>query len=233
MAFSITVSKKVAKTGFKNALIEAVKAANPSLSDLNFEDFEFRCRTNGTAAEDIKSKIARRAAGFSEGMVVKPRVEMSVKWDNEIKRKYTENSHSTMFTITSPDADEFIKKHVHVENLSELTWNDYDTVLSELEKFTNGEQLRSGKAIVFKINNENPNSKYLYLGFNTGHGVGNPNDDIPSALLSYKYEADKMDENFKAVYTFHFTRADVEDKRDLRIDNNNLTVGENGMAVDL
>lgn len=233
MAFSITVSKKVAKTGFRNALIEAVKHANPSLSDLNFEDFEFRCRTNGTAAEDIKSKIARRAAGFSEGMVVKPRVEMSVKWDNEIKRKYTENSHSTMFTITSPDADEFIKKHVHVENLSELTWNDYDTVLSELEKFTNGEQLRSGKAIVFKINNENPNSKYLYLGFNTGHEVGNPNDDIPSALLPYKYEADKMDENFKAVYTFHFTRADVEDKRDLRIDNNNLTVGENGMAVDL
>lgn len=233
MAFSITVSKKVAKTGFKNALIEAVKAANPSLSDLNFEDFEFRCRTNGTAAEDIKSKIARRAAGFSEGMVVKPRVEMSVKWDNEIKRKYTENSHSTMFTITSPDADEFIKKHVRVENLSELTWNDYDTVLSELEKFTNGEQLRSGKAIVFKVNNENPNSKYLYLGYNTGHGVGNPNDDIPSALLSYKYEADKMDENFKAVYTFHFTRADAEDKRDLRIDNNNLTVGENGMAVDL
>lgn len=233
MAFSITVSKKVAKTGFKKALLEAVKAANPSLSDLNFEDFEFRCRTNGTAAEDIKSKIARRAAGFSEGMVVKPRVEMSVKWDNEIKRKYTENSHSTMFTITSPDADEFIKKHVRVENLSELTWNDYDTVLSELEKFTNGEQLRSGKAIVFKIYNENPNSKYLYLGFNTGHGVGNPNDDIPSALLSYKYEADKMDENFKAVYTFHFTRADVEDKRDLRIDNNNLTVGENGMAVNL
>lgn len=166
-------------------------------------------------------------------MVVKPRVEMAVKWDNEIKRKYTENSHSSMFTITSPDADEFIKKHVRVENLSELTWNDYDTVLSELEKFTNGEQLRSGKAIVFKINNENPNSKYLYLGFNTGHGVGNPNEDIPSALLSYKYEADKMDENFKAVYTFHFTRADVEDKRDLRIDNNNLTVGENGMAVDL
>lgn len=233
MAFSITVSKKVAKTGFKNALIEVVKAANPSLSDLNFEDFEFRCRTNGTAAEDIKNKIARRAAGFSEGMVVKPRVEMSVKWDNEIKRKYTENSHSTMFTITSPDADEFIKKHVHVENLSELTWNDYDTVLSELEKFTNSEQLRSGKAIVFKINNENPNSKYLYLGFNTGHGVGNPNEDIPSALLSYKYEADKMDENFKVVYTFHFTRADAEDKRDLRIDNNNLTVGENGMAVDL
>ena len=42
-----------------------------------------------------------------------------------------------------------------------------------------------------------------------------------------------MDENFKAVYTFHFTRADAEDKRDLRIDNNNLTVGENGMAVNL
>ena len=43
----------------------------------------------------------------------------------------------------------------------------------------------------------------------------------------------KIDENFKVVFTFHFTRADVEDKRELRIDNNNLTVGENGMAVNL
>lgn len=233
MAFSITVSKKVAKTGFRNALIEAVKAANPSLNDLNFDDFDFRCRNNGNAAEDIKRKIERRTSGFSEGMVVKSKVEMSVKFDNEIKRKYTENSHSTMFTITGPDADEFIKKHVRVENLSELTWDDYDTVLRELEKFTNSSHLRSGQAIVFKDKIENPNSKYLYLGFNTSHGVGNLHEDVPSALLSYKYEADKMDDNFKVVFTFHFTRADVEDKRDLRIDNNNLTVGENGMAVNL
>nr|DAO22605.1 MAG TPA: hypothetical protein [Caudoviricetes sp.] len=233
MAFSINVSKKVAKTGFRNTLIEAVKAANPSLSDLNFDDFDFKCRNNGYAAEDVKRKIARRAAGFSEGMVVKPQVEMSVKFDNEIKRKYTENSHSTMFTITGPDADEFIKKHVHVENLSELTWDDYDTVLNELKKFTNDGDERSGQVIGYRAKTENPNSKYLYLGVNTAHGVGNQWQDVPSALLSYRYEADKMDENFKVVYTFHFTRADVEDKRDLRIDNNNLTVGENGMAVNL
>lgn len=233
MAFSITVSKKVAKTGFKNTLIEAVKTANPSLNDLNFGDFDFRCKVNEYQASAVKRQIDRRAAGFSEGMVVKPKVEMFVKFDNEIKRKYTENSHSTMFIINGPDADAFIKKHVTVENLSELTWDDYDTVLNELKKFTNDGDERSGQVIGYRAKTENPNSKYLYLGINTAHGVGNQWQDVPSALLSYRYENDKMDENFKAVFTFHFTRADVEDKRDLRIDNNNLTVGENGMAVNL
>lgn len=233
MAFSITVSKKLAKNGFKNTLIEAVKTANPSLNDLNFGDFDFRCKVNEYQASAVKRLIDRRAAGFSEGMVVKPKVEMFVKFDNEIKRKYTENSHSTMFIINGPDADAFIKKHVTVENLSELTWDDYDTVLNELKKFTNDGDDRSGQVIGYREKIENPNSKYLYLGINTAHGVGNQWQDVPSALLSYRYENDKIDENFKAVFTFHFTRADVEDKRDLRIDNNNLTVGENGMAVNL
>lgn len=233
MAFSINVSKKVTKTGFRTILIEAVKAANPSLSDLNFNDFDFRCRTTDFQARTVKRKIDRHEAGFSEGMVVKAKVEMTIKSDNEIKRKYTENSHSTMFTISGPDVDEFIKKHVIVENLSELTWDDYDTVLSELKKFTNDGHDRSGQVIIYKEKTENPNSKYLYLGIDTSHGVGTPWEDVPAALLSYKHESSKMDENFKAVYTFHFTRADAEDKRDLRIDNNNLTVGENGMAVNL
>lgn len=214
-------------------MIEAVKAANPSLNDLNFGDFDFRCKVNEYQASGVKRQIDRRAAGFSEGMVVKPKVEMFIKFDNEIKRKYTENSHSTMFNINGPDADAFIKKHVTVENMSELTWDDYDTILNELKKFTNDGDDRSGQVIGYREKIENPNSKYIYLGINTAHGVGNQRQDVPSALLSYRYENDKIDENFKAVFTFHFTRADVEDKRDLRIDNNNLTVGENGMAVNL
>lgn len=233
MAFSISVSKKLATTGFKNILIEAIKTANPSLNDLNFGDFDFRCKINEYQASAVKRQIDRRAAGFSEGMVVKPKVEMFIKFDNEIKRKYTENSHSTMFNINGPDADAFIKKHVTVENMSELTWDDYDTVLNKLKKFVNDGVNRSGQVIEYREKTENPNSKYLYLGINTAHGVGNQWQDVPSALLSYRYENDKIDENFKAVFTFHFTRADVEDKRDLRIDNNNLTVGENGMAVNL
>ena len=46
MAFSISVSKKLATTGFKNILIEAIKTANPSLNDLKFGDFDFRCKIN-------------------------------------------------------------------------------------------------------------------------------------------------------------------------------------------
>ena len=41
MAFSIKAIKKVSTTGLRDALIKAVKKANPNLEDLNFEDFTF------------------------------------------------------------------------------------------------------------------------------------------------------------------------------------------------
>lgn len=226
MAFSISVSKKLTRTGFRNTLIEAIKAANPSLNDLNFDDFVFNFNQIDFMGSQIKSKIDSGEEGYQEGMVVKPTVKMTIKNNEDIKRNYTENSYETIFTVNSPDADEFIKKHVHIENLSELTWEDYETVLNELNKFTNGE----GRPIEVKRVTENANSKYIYLGYNSGHSAGNVYEDTPSALLSYKLVSSEMDSSFKRVLTFHFTRAEVENKRDLAIENNTLTVGENNMT---
>lgn len=233
MAFSISVTKTLSKTGFRATLIEAVKAANPSLSDLNFDDFEFNLDTTKLDGMNIRPRVEGGVEGYSDGMVIKPVVKMTIKNNEDVKRNYTENSYETVFIVNSPDADEFIKKLVLVENLSELTWDDYNTVLSELKKFTGSDYSNSSDAIMFKEVTENANSKYLYLGYNSGHIMGNFWEDTPCALLSYKYVSSEMDNGFKHVLSFHFTRAEVENKRDLAIDNNNLTVGENGMTQNL
>lgn len=233
MAFSINVTKTLSKTGFRATLIEAVKDANPSLSDLNFDDFEFNSDTAKLDGMNIRPRVEGGVEGYSDGMVIKPVVKMTIKNNEDVKRNYTENSYETVFTVNSPDADEFIKKLVLVENLSELTWDDYNTVLSELKKFTGSDYSNASDAIMFKEVTENANSKYLYLGYNSGHIMGNSWEDTPCALLSYKYVSSEMDNSFKRVLSFHFTRAEVENKRDLAIDNNNLTVGENGMTQNL
>ena len=221
MAFSISVSKKLAKTGFRNILIEAVKAANPSLNDLNFDDFEFAIEPSEIDGLNIGPRITAGEAGYSEGMIVKPVVKMTIKNNEDIKRNYTEKSYETIFTVNSPDADEFIKKHINVENLSEL------------KKFIGSDYISPSDVITLKEETVNANDKYIRLGFNSSHLMGNSWEDTPYALLSYKYVSSEMDGSFKRVLSFHFTRAEVENKRDLAIDNNNLTVGENGMAVNL
>lgn len=233
MAFSISVSKKLAKTGFRNILIEAVKAANPSLSDLNFDDFEFAIEPSKIDGFSIGPRITAGESGYSEGMTVKPVVKMTIKNNEDIKRNYTEKSYETIFTVNSPDAEEFIKKHIHVENLSELAWDDYNTVLTELKKFIGSDYISPSNVITLKEETVNANDKYIRLGFNSSHLMGNSWEDTPYALLSYKYVSSEMDDSFKRVLSFHFTRAEVENKRDLSIDNNNLTVGENGMIENI
>lgn len=226
MAFSITLSKQLTKTGFRNTVIKAIKAANPSLNDLNFEDFEFNTDITRFTGFNVKYNIDNNLEGAHDGMVVKPTVNMTIKNKEDIKRNYTENSYKTSFTINSPDVDEFIKKHILVENLSELTWDDYDTVKRALDNFLNG----AGSPIHTKEETENINSKYIHLGFNTNHSSGRTFNDMPSALLSYKYVSSEMTDNFKRVLSFHFTRSDNENKRDLGVVNNTLTIGENGMT---
>lgn len=231
MAFSISVSKKLAKTGFRNILIEAIKAANPSLNDLNFDDFKFELNSGDISAPAIKSHISSGVSGYQEGMTVKPTVKMIIKDNEDVKRNYTTKSYETTFLLNSPNVDEFIKKHITTENLSELTWDNYSTVLTELKKFINNSYDNSSDPIVIKEESENADSKHIHLCFNTTHIAGNEYDDTPYALLSYRYVSDEIADGYlKRVLSFHFTRAEVENKRDLTIDNNTLTVGENGMT---
>ena len=109
-----------------------------------------------------------------------------------------------------------------------MTWDDYDNVLNELNKFI-GITGTSNLPVTVKETGESANSKYIHLCFNTNYRAGG-SDDIPCALLSYKYESSKLDSNSIRLLTFHFTRAEAENKRDLGIKNNTLTVGETGMV---
>ena len=233
MAFSIKALKKISTTGLRDALIKAVKKANPNLTDLNFEDFTFSRDTEKHSAQSVKEKIESGESGYSEGMIVKQVVTMSVKTDPDIRRNYTERSYETTFNVNCPNVMDLIKGCIQVENISELTWNDYDTVLSELNKINSNLGATDPKPVVIKTEQENENSKYIYLQYDTSNFAGSF-DDILSSLMSYTYKsADIIDNQYLNILKFHFTREDAENKRDVTISNPNLDVSENGMTENI
>lgn len=229
MAFSIKAIKKVSATGLRDALIKAVKKANPNLEDLNFEDFTFSRDLEKHSAQDVKTKIESGEAGYSEGMTVKQTVTMSVKTDPDIRRNYTERSYETVFNVNCPGVVDLVKTCVQVENLSELAWDDYDTVLSELNKINADIGITSPMPLVVKTEQENENSKYIYLHYDTYNQAG-AFDDILACLVNYNYEsANIVEEQYLNIFKFHFTREDAENKRDVTVSNPNLDINENGM----
>ena len=233
MAFSIKTVKKVSATGLRDALIKAVKKANPNLTDLNFEDFTFTRDTEKHSAESVKGKIENGESGYSEGMTVKQVVTMSVKTDPDIRRNYTERSYETTFNVNCPDVMDLIKGCVQVENMSELTWDDYDTVLSELNKINGNFGITDPKSVIVKTEQENENSKYIYLQYDTNNFAGSFDDSL-SSLMSYTYKStDIVNYQYLNILKFHFTREDAENKRDVVISNPNLDVSENGMTENI
>lgn len=229
MAFSIKTVKKVSAIGLRDALIKAVKKANPNLEDLNFEDFTFSRDVEKHSAQTIKGKIESGEAGYSEGMVVKQTVTMSVKTDPDIRRNYTERSYETVFNVNCPGVVDLVKTCVQVENLSELAWDDYDTVLSELNKINADIGITSPMPLVVKTAQENENSKYIYLHYDTNNQAGTF-DDVLACLVNYNYEsANIVEEQYLNIFKFHFTREDAENKRDVTVSNPNLDINENGM----
>lgn len=90
MAFSITVSKQIKSTGFRNTVIEAIKTANPNLNDLNFDDFILEVDNSRAVGFNVKYNVDNSRDGHYDGMVVKPTVKMIIKDSEDIKRNYTE-----------------------------------------------------------------------------------------------------------------------------------------------
>lgn len=83
--------------------------------------------------------------------------------------------------------------------------------------------------LVVKTVQENENSKYIYLHYDTYNQAG-VFDDVLACLVSYNYESANIVENqYLNILKFHFTRADAENKRDVSVYNPNLDVNENGM----
>lgn len=186
-------------------VVNAIKTANPSMSEVDFTDFSFN------RSED--SSLSNVYATKTKGEKLEPVIEMKISPVAEISRRYNEDSKLFKFNLTAPDLNAAVAEAITIENMSELTWDDYSKVEKVLNDFCN-----HSSTIVVKSQAENENSKYLHLvytsgdnGFDVGH-LFSIDMDWNSVLFGIP------------LLSFHFTRADVENKETIVLTNPNISV---------
>jgi len=192
-------------------VINAIKAANPSMSEVDFTDFSFN-RSN-----DSKVNITSK----SKGEKLEPVIEMKISPVAEISRRYNEDSKLFKFNLTAPDFNAVVAEAITIENMSELTWDDYDKVNKVLNDFCN-----RSSTVVVSSRAENENSKYLHLLYTAGNGyfdVGH----LFSIDMDYNNELHGI-----PVLSFHFTRAEVENKETIVLTNPNINVDKDPLLKD-
>ena len=186
-------------------VVNAIKAANPGMNEVDFTDFSFN-RSND-------SNLAYVAERKSKGEKVEPIIEMTVSSNPEISRRYNEDSKHFKFNLTAPDLNAVVAEAITIENISELAWDDYDKVKKVLNDFCN-----RSTVIVVKHQEENENSKYLHLIYANGNGyfdVGH----LFSIDLDFNRELGGI-----PVLSFHFTRVEAENKETIVLTNPNISV---------
>lgn len=184
-------------------VVNAIKAANPSMSEVDFTDFSFNRSRDSYLTNTTKTK----------GEKLEPVIEMTVSRNPEISRRYNEDSKHFKFNLTAPDLNAVVAEAITIENISELAWDDYDKVEKVLNDFCN-----RSTVIVVKHQEENENSKYLHLIYADGNGyldVGH----LFSIDLDFNRELGGI-----PVLSFHFTRAEVENKETIVLTNPNISV---------
>ena len=194
-------------------VVNAIKAANPSMSGVDFTDFSFN-RSNDSSLSNVY-------ATKSKGEKLEPVIEMKISPVAEISRRYNEDSKHFKFNLTAPDFNAVVAEAITIENISELTWDDYSKVEKVLNDFRNG-----SSTIVVKSQVENENSKYLHLVYTSGNG---------SFDVGHLFSID-MDWNNNLggipVLSFHFTRAEVENKETIVLINPNISVDKDPLLKD-
>lgn len=194
-------------------VVNVIKAANPSMSGVDFTDFSFN-RSND-------SNLSTVYATKSKGEKLEPIIEMKISPVAEISRRYNEDSKLFKFNLTAPDFNAVVAEAITIENMSELTWDDYDKVNKVLNDFCN-----RSSTVVVTPQTENENSKYLHLVYTSGNG----NFDV-----GHLFSID-MDFNSELrgipVLSFHFTRAEVENKETIVLENSNITVNKDRLLKD-
>ena len=108
-------------------VVNAIKAANPSMSEVDFTDFSFNRSRDSALTDTTKTK----------GEKLEPVIEMKISPVAEISRRYNEDSKLFKFNLTAPDLNAVVAEAITVENISELTWEDYDKVNQVLNDFCN------------------------------------------------------------------------------------------------
>ena len=191
----------------------AIIAANPSMSNVDFTDFSFK----RTYDSNLTSATARK----SNGDKIEPVIEMTISENPDISRRYNENSKSFKFNLTAPDLKTVITESITIENLSELTWDDYSKVYKVLEDFCNGSSV-----VTVSLQEENENSKYLHLVYGDRLGyldIG----ELFSVDLNWNSEL-----RINPVLSFHFTRAETENKETIVLTNPNISVDKGPLLKD-
>ena len=191
-------------------VVNAIKAANPSMSEVDFTDFSFN-RSN-----DSKVNITSK----SKGEKLEPVIEMKISPVAEISRRYNEDSKLFKFNLTGPDLNAVVAEAITIENMSELTWDDYDKVQKVLNDFCN-----RSSTVVVTPQTENENSKYLHLVYTSGNG---------SFDVGHLFSID-MDFNSELggipLLSFHFTRAEAENKETIVLENSNIHVNKDSLLT--
>ena len=184
-------------------VVNAIKAANPSMSEVDFTDFSFNRSRDSYLTNTTKTK----------GEKLEPVIEMKISPVAEISRRYNEDSKLFKFNLIAPDFNAVVAEAITIENMSELNWDDYDKVNKVLNDFCN-----SSSVITVKSQVENENSKYLHLVYTSGNGHFD---------VAHLFSID-MDYNDTLggipVLSFHFTRAEVENKETIVLTNPNISV---------
>lgn len=192
-------------------VVNAIKAANPSMSEVDFTDFSFNRSNDSNVSITSKSK----------GKKLEPVIEMKISPVAEISRRYNEDSKHFKFNLTAPDLNAAVAEAITIENMSELTWDDYDKVQKVLNDFCN-----RSSTVVVTPRTENENSKYLHLVYTSGNG---------SFDVGHLFSID-MDFNSELrgipVLSFHFTRAEVENKETIVLTNPNINVDKDPLLKD-
>lgn len=186
-------------------IANVIKTANPGMNGVDFTNFTFK------RGED--SFINRYRNPYQKGDKIEPIIEMVISPVPEISRRYNEDSKHFKFNLSAPDFNAVVAEAITIENISELTWEDYDKVNQVLTGFCN-----NSKTVKVVSNLENENSKYLHLVYcdhDTDFDVGH----LFSIDMDYNRELRGI-----PVLSFHFTRAEVANKETIVLANPNISV---------
>ena len=194
-----------------SAITKAIKDANPGMSEVDFSDFGYKI--------NYLDQLGYVRTSMTKGQKYIPKIEMFLTDVSDIARTYNEDSKLFKFTLNAPDINDVVSEAITIENIGELTWDDYEKVKSVLDGFKNGDT-----NLVVKEVSENENSRYLHLV------LGDSISFTISSLFSVT-----MDWNDKLrgipLLSFHFTRAEVENKTSVVLENSNITVGKDSLLT--
>lgn len=189
-----------------STVARAIKEANPGMSNVDFTDFVFDIPWDNQLSE-VKNTIVK-------GQKYIPKILMRVSHHSDISRRYNEDSKSFVFTLNAPDINDVVAEAITVENLSELTWDDYEKVKTVLEGFGNGLS-----ALIVKEVSDSEDSRYLHL-------ILDSRDDISTTSLFSVTMDWNNDLGGIPLLSFHFTRAGVENKETIVLENSNIRINK-------